>query len=92
MWKTCKGGEGCCSRDFPCAQVTKLFGPILNAYYVDFILMHACMRMNLLLVLNLKLVVTTDLKKCLRPVYIQGEGDCDRDDQCSSGLICVPNR
>ena len=23
---------------------------------------------------------------------IQGEGDCDRNDQCNSGLICVPKR
>ena len=23
---------------------------------------------------------------------VQGEGDCDRDDQCDSGLICVPER
>ena len=21
MWKSCKGGESCCSRDFPCGQV-----------------------------------------------------------------------
>ena len=67
MSKTCKGGENCCSRDFPCAEVKRL-------------LKSECKDVHSVCFIRI-IVMNT-----------QGEGDCDRDDQCNSGLICVPER
>ena len=33
-----------------------------------------------------------DGMESVQQILKQGEGDCDRDDQCDTGLICVPER
>ena len=54
MSKTCKGGESCCSRDFPCAEVKTLLDPILVQKHKQ---EHEHEHVLNFLVFNLKLVV-----------------------------------
>ena len=88
MSKTCKGGENCCSRDFPCAEVKRLLKSEckdVHSVLMQTRIRHACILFSVL-VLSLLFHQNNSHE------YFKGEGDCDRDDQCNSGLICVPER
>ena len=77
LYKTCRGGEGCCTRDQPCGEVV----------WVELMIIQTMNDMHLLSLLSREPGQTRH-----HSFVYQGGGDCDRDDQCTDGLICYPKR